>query len=536
MPIFLTYFLFYLIFGIVALSIGQPHEDAYIIFNYVNNFLAEGVITFNSGGAPTEGVTDFLWFMLISGLTIVTRDPAVSATLLNAVGMGLVALIIVKSLRSSYRILSGVDYVLLHCLLILLLFSGIAVSGYTGFSSTLYSAIALSIFVSLFQTDPYLKARVPLLGIVFGLFRPDGVIVLAVATVIAFLQLWKADRDARRTFLRNVAVAVIIGASYFVWRYCYFGHFLPLPLYVKSAGFGIGLGVYESKQWLAGVWPVIIFAAFAALGNLKSFSNVFLSYLPFLVLFVVMALSHQSQNWGSRFQAPIFIPLYFLALYFIFGIESRKLRRVVATLSILLFGWCFVGYAQNTISYLNTTDYMEKFPNIASSVVEPEDKIALTEAGRLPYYVKAQYTDLIGLNHEYVARNLVQSDFIETLSADVVMVHFAEALDNHPTTLQKNVEPVTSEFLSSLVSEASRNTELSKLSKEKQATISFIDMLQVNDNYSPYMLKFGGGYNHIYAFNSKYERKNEFVAALEKSFIESKKSYCEINNCFGLWK
>ena len=74
----------FFIMGIWILSTGHPHEDAYILFKYVKNIVNGYGIVYNPGGEPTEGVTDFLWMILISGLTYTGIDVAVSALILNS--------------------------------------------------------------------------------------------------------------------------------------------------------------------------------------------------------------------------------------------------------------------------------------------------------------------------------------------------------------------------------------------------------------------------------------------------------------------
>jgi len=42
------------------LTLGHPHEDAYILFRYAENLAAGHGIVFNVGGPRAEGATDFL--------------------------------------------------------------------------------------------------------------------------------------------------------------------------------------------------------------------------------------------------------------------------------------------------------------------------------------------------------------------------------------------------------------------------------------------------------------------------------------------
>ena len=55
----------FLIFNFILISNGHFHEDAYILFIYVENFVNGNGITYYSDGPHIEGATDFLWLMLL---------------------------------------------------------------------------------------------------------------------------------------------------------------------------------------------------------------------------------------------------------------------------------------------------------------------------------------------------------------------------------------------------------------------------------------------------------------------------------------
>lgn len=107
-----------------------------------------------------------------------------------------------------------------------------SIAGYEGFSAMLYSALILFLY-RLSLTDDRLH-WIPAVSLTVALFRPDGAIVGTAFTLACLPYAYRAGILHR--YLRIALVAGMVGISYFIWRYIYFGHLLPLPLYVKSVG------------------------------------------------------------------------------------------------------------------------------------------------------------------------------------------------------------------------------------------------------------------------------------------------------------
>jgi len=89
--------------GVAYLYGRHPHEDAYILFRYVDNLVTGQGIAFNPGGPPTEGATDFLWMIALSLWVRLGVDVALAAVWLNALGCGLMASVCSSTAASSRR-------------------------------------------------------------------------------------------------------------------------------------------------------------------------------------------------------------------------------------------------------------------------------------------------------------------------------------------------------------------------------------------------------------------------------------------------
>ena len=137
----LVAFAAYLAIGLRTLFVVHPAEDAYIMFRYVENFVAGRGIVFNPGGPRAEGATDFLWFALLSAFAKAGVNVAVAACVLNALGAALASFVCVAAVRASP--VRGPWALLLSLFSLPLLVVGGAFAGYFGFSAMLYSALAL---------------------------------------------------------------------------------------------------------------------------------------------------------------------------------------------------------------------------------------------------------------------------------------------------------------------------------------------------------------------------------------------------------
>src|SRR5262249_41648242 len=71
-------------------------------------------------------------------------------------------------------------------------------------------------------------------------------------------------------------------------------------------------------------------------------------------------------------------------------------------------------------------------------------RMAVTEAGRLPYYSGWTAEDLWGLNTAYFAARMVQPEDIQSLNADLVVVHWPENGDRCPPRSGPSVSRVRS--------------------------------------------------------------------------------------------
>lgn len=405
--------LMFLLFVFLPLS-SFPSEDAAMLYIYSENLADHGVIAYNLADGPAEGATDFLWMVILSGLYKLGCGSHLAATVLSGAAAAGTAWVLTR--------LANLKGVMAFALVLLLLLGLPPVfAAVQGFSPLFFGFfIALSIYA-------YVRDRFALLSvaaILTCLVRPDGV-VFAVPLVLSRLLL------TREGFWRRVGQALLFagvpGLAYFAWRAHYFGHLFPLPFYVKShfdrvAGLFCAESVVANMKFVVGAVPFLILID---LGLRRTASRERLVYVLLIVSVLVIPLFFYSsmklsQNIAYRFQYPLV--LCAAAVAFALRPVRPGVRRY------LVAGVCSLALlspltAIETIRALSVPDENLPYVSAALGKLEGRGTMAVTEAGRLPYYSGWAGIDLWGLNTPALARTVVTPQYIRDAKPDLIVLH-----------------------------------------------------------------------------------------------------------------
>ena len=426
------------------MSTRQPHEDAYILFRYAEH-LAEGHgIVFNVGGPRAEGATDFLWLLLVSGLTAAGLDVAIAALVLNSLGAGLTGGLLAHVVLAAPGLRPAARRVgLLGVPLLVVLFHG-ASAAYVGFSAMLYaSLIALLYWIATTQRGAGV-CWLPVLGVIVGVFRPDGVVV---GVAFALLGVWWVDPAWRRRYVQGLLLSGLVGLAYFAWHYAYFGLWLPLPLLVKSRAVLVPAWDLEANGILSGLiahlpglegqlrWVTSRVSPAPALALITSLAlvlhrvqsshvrRVIVALLPLGCLGVALCFGQHTQNGFFRFQAPVSLVLVFALLQLgVLGIWHAPWTYQRLTLLAVVLPVAVLPLSRGLVAGLGGDGrYMDTFAPMFGASVAGNAVIALTEAGRLPYWYEGRVVDLIGLNTHHTATVPPSLAYLEAVAPDLVM-------------------------------------------------------------------------------------------------------------------
>lgn len=382
-------FALYLGVATYVLTQGHLNEDAYILFQYVQNVAAGKGIVFDSLSGPAEGATDFLWMIMLACLAWIQVPPGVGAAIINGLGLTLIAVTLV-------RVRGRLDMIAIAAIALVAL-SQTALASISGFSAFAYGGVfSLLLYAALTQKPVAAVA----LGLLLALIRPDGTL-LAGGTILAMLLF--SDSGTRRSILVACIPATLVGLGYFAWRASYFGLWLPLPLIVKSSGVDAIQSI--TTNWRAidsyvYLVAVMLLASLYKKVKMPAGSQVAIALAGASLLLLALSSAHQSQNIGYRFQFPAVIALVFVLVITVnqFGNNHRNLRVAMTVLCIGIA----LSSARSTVvkgDELVSPNYMNSFPLILREQGFELQTIAITEAGRFPYWYDApRMIDIVGLN------------------------------------------------------------------------------------------------------------------------------------------
>tara|TARA_R110002049_G_scaffold114921_1_gene266558 strand:+ start:7782 stop:9437 length:1656 start_codon:yes stop_codon:yes gene_type:complete len=527
-------FIAYIAITLYLLSSGHLHEDAYILYIYAESLAQGNGIAYFPGGAPAEGATDFLWMVMLAGAHYLGLDVAIAAGLLNGLGLGVIVLLAGHLLAPAL----GRHWFYFGSAIIFLvaLFSQIAQASLAGFSTALYCAFVAATFYLLYARR--LLPLVPVLGITLGLLRPDGVLIGVTATLIGLYGAWR--QGVLKAYLVTALISGAVGLAYFYGRYVYFGHLLPLPLYVKSTSISTLPGLAPHLNWL---WAnrLLVLLALAGLALNHQRRRMLIATLPVVVLLIAFMFATQSQNAAFRFQAPGTTILLLWAALLPLAIARLARRapraRRVAQGSVAAVALMFVGsQAHSTggiIRALQGNQYIYYFSYYLDEYLTADTTIALTEAGRFAYWAKGEKYDLVGLNTPETAIHKPSPAYLERLDPDLIFTHTA-AMANYGDVCQEDVCELTP---AQALAGARQDTRWQEVDYGVQrAPLAVLKHLEHHpDEYRIFAVRYYARHEHLYLVK-KSGRINldDFTRTLRYSFTpEAIRSYLEMKQAPG---
>lgn len=429
-----------LCFSLVILLAIENHfiqDDGFITLRYVDNFLnGHGPVWYP--GSDEFGYTNFLFMLLVTGVSLTGLDPVVSASIVSYsaffAGAGACYLIV--------RRLTGGNGVV-AALAVAVAFSNFTVSSYASGlleTSLQLACITLTYYCALVFTERmdapryvYLATAAATLGL---LTRLDSVLLIAPVFLFMFFRIWTAAPDSRRRMIGHTAVALAISAvvlsGFFAYCLELYGHFLPNTFYAK-AGRNLAFGGFYLSSFL--FRELFIYLTLAAiillhfrraegrlprLGQIGGYGlalaatgTLWMAYVvyvgggfmgfrlmvPFIVIFFLLAFSVMGKRFGTAFamQMAVIALLTQGAQYFWFSRTDDVLENVIETPAALELhltypdrNWTILGQRLHELFYHG----------------EPTDvRIAVAAAGAIPYFSRLPAFDIHGLNTREVAKH-----------------------------------------------------------------------------------------------------------------------------------
>ncbi|RMG54729.1 MAG: hypothetical protein D6722_28670, partial [Bacteroidetes bacterium] len=193
------------------------------------------------------------------------------------------------------------------------------------------------------------------------------------------------------------------GLVYFVWRVWYFGEWLPLPFLVKGVASPERVGLFDpvSLRYLGILWLrylsplLVLFFWYGRKPDRPKRRNLGVIFFSFVLLpslfYTTITLE---QNVANRFVLPLWVgSLSLVALHLPWRRPTWLLGTLFLMLSLVyssVYGWRSLPYrySQN--------------PELGAALADiPAHRMAVSEAGHLPYYSGWKTLDLWGLQYAH---------------------------------------------------------------------------------------------------------------------------------------
>ncbi len=361
----------------------------------------------NVGADPVEGFTNFGWMLLFSLFAALDWHLDAVAKVVSAVVGVVTAGMLV---RHGYRFGSWPAAVVAATAFVVFLPTYFHVAA--GLETVAFAAVVLR--ASVVGLDAVQKRHVrvwepPLLVVVAGMLRPEGVLVAAIPLA---LWLWQQRRDRVAWFWTGLAAAV--GLGYFGWRWSFYGHPLPNTFYVKFGDVDAGLRWIEDTAVVLG--PLVLLTGVSLVPRATRRGAALLLAVV-AATYVTYALSGPTMDYLHRFAYHAF-PVICLGAGLGVSVIARRLggnavlqRTLAAVTGVLAVGWIGLwGVLSDQLPLIANYGVDLQRAHVAigkalaeSDVDERHRSVAVHDAGAIPYFSGWETVDYIGLNDEAIA-------------------------------------------------------------------------------------------------------------------------------------
>lgn len=409
----------------------------------------------------------------------------------------------------------------------------------------LYAAVAVGLADLATRAGARARAAVPLVALLLGLLRPDGVVLGAVLALGSYVL--SAGGEERRAWRRSALAALVLGGAYFAWRAWYFGELLPLPLVVKSNGLpafdaarlfrapaSVLPGLASSLDWLtsrAGPLPFVavwLLALRLARDRRRELSIAVLLAAGCAAVLLQLVLVRPTQNHAYRFQAPATLLAAYAAWRAAGGIALDPARsRSVRVLALAALGGMWVpGLTRIRDQWAwdaSGRSYMDVLPARLAGILPRGRRIVLTEAGRLPFWVEAEIHDAVGLTESRTAHRPADPAWLAEVDPDLVFFHVANALE-----IPDDLGPADSQLRALEAADLERSVAARWRDAYAEGWSSYPPAIApetlaalalarhaASGGYDVWSVRYQGGWKHVWAIRRALPERAAIVAAIE---------------------
>ncbi|MCI0452444.1 MAG: hypothetical protein L0Z51_08645 [Candidatus Latescibacteria bacterium] len=431
LPALLVLLIATLVFAAVFVDFSvSPFEDAAILMRYAGHLAGGHGIVWNVGEAPVDGATDFLFMAVVAllvklgvALEIATRGIGFASHLLT-VG------VVYATARRHFRL--PALPVSIACSYLALGPGLFYVSAYFGTPFfALFASLSWCVALHIVQRGESASSALgfALFALVTALIRPEGVILSALMLgTILFLNGW---RGSRRTTISYLAVFLIVGGAYFLWRWHYFGFPLPNAFY-KKGGAHIQVGSLQSSVLMTIKLCMPLLPVFA-LGLLSTRTRrlVLAFSIPLVGFAAAFAVLSDEMNYGARFQYAL-LPIALMSCWpLVAGLGDAVAPRFGGLLPGQRLVLALATVAMWAVVYLHATMrlgyHRDGRYDVAVALSDYADRglrVATSESGLLPLYSRWTALDTWGLSDSWIAHHgAITEEYLGRFGPHLIVFH-----------------------------------------------------------------------------------------------------------------
>ncbi len=378
----------------VAYLWGFTIDDVAITYRYALHLAHGQGLSWNPGGAPVEGYSNFLWVLILAGASWVGLSIETAAAALGAVlGLGCLSLLFVL----CRRLWSPQRYWWLPVMLVSLTPEW-TIWSVSGLEIPLYCAFLLVSLLGLTE-KPDTRQRLLSIGLPgLVLTRPEGLLIGGIVLVVGVIAEPGSLSRRLRGFAIPVLATVATAGALVAFRLAYFGSPLPNTVYAKFAGTLPSLG--RVGEWL--VFGIPFFLAWgAALRQWQNLQHRWVLGTAIILVFIQIAVVLPVvpvMYFLHRYQIA-FLPFLLLAVPCVIMLVPATRRWGVALLLALMLVWMLKEWPEVNNWVASERYWRQTRQEVADAMraVPPDTKLALVDAGYIPYWSDLPTLDVWGL-------------------------------------------------------------------------------------------------------------------------------------------
>ncbi len=392
-------------------------DDAFITLRYSRN-VAEGIgPTFNAMGPRAEGYTSLLWMLVlvvphrlgVDALTV-AKGISVAATFAT---LSVVVRWAWSHVRAAGVARGAAAWAGAAAAVGFAALPSTAIHAVSGMETPLFTLLLTAMLATaagVVRGEEKATNRLVVLALLVGLTRPEGnLAALAAIAMTAVL----VPRAPRMTLALCAAVVWILPmGAYELWRRGYYGLLFPLPFYVKLNTPGLLPGWPSVRDYLCG--PVLHFGLLLVPALVRPARSLWPMLAALAALIAFFVLPQHLMGYEHRYLAPLDPSLDVLAgvgLARVVALATRVPAAIKSSAAIALLGvgvgleiadarGHLAGWAAYGDSLARAH---ERLGRDLLALEMPEGRLAISDAGAVPYLSRWWTLDMIGLNDAAIA-------------------------------------------------------------------------------------------------------------------------------------